>query len=89
MSIAFTEKQIQDHIWTVRKSWPDLLVEAELPASHVKSEADLNALSASELMHDAMIRRLERLQHTIRSMELFGVEVPLEKVGDSDLLPKK
>ena len=82
--MKFSEKQIQDFIWSKREEFYCLL--GNSPAfSEVKFNDDLSDITIDALLKNRINRKLERGYEKLESMELIGCEVPLEQASNSTI----
>jgi hypothetical protein len=80
----FTESDIQKYIWSRRDDFASLLENKTLPAE-VSFKDDLSDLSAQSLIRNRTISRLSSAYEKLLSMELIGMEVPLEQQANSTI----
>ncbi len=81
----FTEKEIQNYIWSVKDNWADLIEPFIPPGSMFLFSKDLGDIYPEKLIYNSSIRRLQRIYDNITKIDLIGVEVPLSKVDDSTI----
>jgi hypothetical protein len=80
----FTESEIQKYIWSRRDDFASMLENSALPAE-VSFKDDLSDLTAQSLIRNRTISRLSNAYEKLLSMELVGMEVPLEQQANSTI----
>lgn len=78
----FSEREIQEFIWAKEDDWITLIDPPSLPSLHQFAD-DLSDLTVETLLHNRLVRRVSALFDKLQSVRLFGIEVPLERSGDS------
>ena len=78
----FSERHIQEFIWTRRADWASLLDVPSMPERR-QFQSDLSDVTAEALVLNRFVTRLEELLHKVQNVELFGIEVPLERSHDA------
>jgi hypothetical protein len=82
--IKFTEKEIQNYIWSMRGDFSQLLADPK----EIESIAfldDLSNVSANALIKNKLKTRLSKLYCKIKDIRLIGCEVPLEQNSNSTI----
>ncbi len=80
--MPFSEKQIQEYIWSKREEFSNLLAPSEIL---VRSQCSVDSVRPEDLLWNKLIDRLESLHQKLLSLELFGCEVPLERASTSTI----
>jgi len=81
-----SEREIQEFIWNKKENWTQLIEEIDFPViKEFKDEASITSIQAKDLLYNIIIQKLKKLDDTIRSIELIGMEAPLIKEGDSTI----
>ncbi|MEA5606284.1 hypothetical protein [Nostoc sp. UHCC 0252] len=80
----FSEKQIQEHIWKQRETWTDLIDIADIPQPYLFAD-DLSDITPDRVIQNNIYARLLAIDENVRTIELFGCEVPLDKENNSTL----
>ncbi|MBD2197134.1 MULTISPECIES: hypothetical protein [Calothrix] len=79
-----SEKQIQEHIWKQRDTWTELIDIAEISEPYLFAD-DLSDITPNSVIQNHIYNRLSRIDKNVRTIELIGCEVPLDKELDSTL----
>ena len=82
--IKFTEKEIQEYIWSVGDDFPSLLSDPD-DLELINFLDDLSDVNAKSLIRNKLFRRLKKLHHKLYGMKLIGCEVPLEQHSNSTI----
>ncbi|AVT57470.1 hypothetical protein [Pectobacterium versatile] len=82
--ISFSEKQIQEYIWSARDDFSELLDDKYDIELH-EFKDDLSDVTAKLLMRNKISKRLSHLYSKLHGMELIGYEVPLEQNSNSTI----
>jgi hypothetical protein len=78
----FSEREIQEFIWAKEGDWATLIDLPGLPSVHQFAD-DLSDLTVENLLLNRLVHRIAALFDKLQSVQLFGIEVPLERSGDS------
>ncbi|MBD1855581.1 MULTISPECIES: hypothetical protein [Leptolyngbya] len=82
--MQFLEKDVQAYIWNNRKCWRKLIQPLHLPKKHQFLD-DLSDVKPELLLHNQVLERVNKVYEMVKSIELLGYEVPLEKASDSTI----
>lgn len=82
--IKFTEKEIQEYIWSVGEDFPNLLADPD-DMELISFSDDLSDVNAKSLIQNKLFNRLSRLYQKLYGMRLIGCEVPLERYSNSTI----
>ncbi|WP_421289665.1 hypothetical protein [Aeromonas veronii] len=82
--ISFTEREIQDYIWSNRESF-DSFLDEPVGLDIFKFEDDLSNVSAHNLIRNRINKKLEEFHAKLCSIKLIGCEVPLEQQSNSTI----
>lgn len=74
--ISFTEREIQDYIWSNRESF-DSFLDEPVGLDIFKFDDDLSNVSAQNLIRNRINKKLEEFHAKLYSIKLIGCEVPL------------
>ena len=67
--IKFTEKEIQEYIWSVGDDFPSLLSDPD-DLELINFLDDLSDVNAKSLIRNKLFRRLKKLHHKLYGMKL-------------------
>jgi len=84
--LKFSEKEIQTYIWDNKAKWSELLLPLETvhEFKYETEEAIIN-IKPEEILYNIGTRKLKEYHEKIKYLELIGIEVGLEKKGDSTI----
>lgn len=80
--IKFSEKEIQDEIWTHRENLFELIDEPKFPNTAKSKEVNAGAW---EILYGNVLEAYEEYYSHLEYLEFFAKEVPLEKKNDSTI----
>lgn len=80
--MTFSEKEIQEFIWSKREHFSDLLAPADVL---IRSQCAVDSVRPEDLLWNRLVDRIESLRAKLLSLELFGCEVPLERESTSTI----
>ena len=92
--MKYSEKEIQEHIWSFRDEFAELIDELITPPiiEFGQDENAIEEVTAYKIIYNIVIQRIAELNDELRSVYLFGNEVPLGRPGETkiraDLLGK-
>ena len=83
----FSEKEIQDKIYSKGYEWHELISELKLPSktNFIENEDSVVKLTVNSLLTNKMINKIDYLYSKLIESDLIGNEVSLYKEGDSTI----
>lgn len=82
--MQFTEKEIQDYIWSIRESFADLLIDPH-GLELVEFDEELANVTAKNLIENKIKNQLIHLHSKLYDIKFIGCEVPLEQQSNSTI----
>ncbi|WP_151172764.1 hypothetical protein [Pseudoalteromonas ruthenica] len=83
--MKFTEKEIQNYIWSKRDDFSVLLQDGCCEIEKPFFREDLSDLNANSLVRHRLNKKIKALYSKIFGLNLFGCEVPLLQAGNSTI----
>lgn len=83
--MAFSEKEVQNHLWSIKDKWTSILDVATLPDDEKVEDMFLYAPEPQSLIANVYARKLRKVLEIFTSLEIISSEIGLPKDQESTI----